>query len=50
MKPNESNSKKALACKSLAWSKSGTHLFAGWSDNHIRVYEIEDGAARTSAE
>merc|ERR1712232_896816 len=45
MKANETGSKKPLACKSLAWSKSGTHLFTGWSDNHIRVYEIEDGGA-----
>ena len=50
MKPNESASKKPLACKSLAWSKSGTHLFAGWSDNHIRVYEIEDGGAGKGSE
>ena len=50
MKPNESASKKNLGCKSLAWSKSGTHLFAGWSDNHIRVYEIEDGGAAKNQE
>merc|ERR1719367_397812 len=50
MKPNEAgqNSKKLLSCTSLAWSKSGTHLYSGWSDNHIRVYEIDsaDGAVR----
>jgi guanine nucleotide-binding protein subunit beta-2-like 1 protein len=48
MKQNESDSKKLLSCTSLAWSKSGTHLYSGWSDNHIRVYEIDstDGAAR----
>merc|ERR1711934_1120481 len=40
MKPNETG-KKLQGCKSLAWSKSGTHLFTGWSDNVIRVYEIE---------
>jgi len=39
---NERGSKKLLACKSLAWSKSGNVLYSGWSDNHIRVYEIED--------
>ena len=48
MKQNEAGSKKLLSCTSLAWSKSGTHLYSGWSDNHIRVYEIDstDGAAR----
>merc|ERR1712226_347732 len=50
MKPNEAgqNSKKLLSCTSLAWSKSGTHLYSGWSDNHIRVFEIDsaDGAVR----
>jgi len=42
MKTNELNSKKNLSCTSLAWSKSGQFLYAGWSDNHIRVYQIED--------
>ena len=48
MKQNEAGSKKLLSCTSLAWSKSGTHLYSGWSDNHIRVYEIDstDGATR----
>lgn len=46
MKANESNSKKLLACKSLAWSRSGTHLYSGWSDNTIRVHEIEDVSAQ----
>jgi len=41
-KQNESNSKALLACKSLAWSKSGTYLYSGWSDNFIRVYKIEE--------
>merc|ERR1719242_2727399 len=41
-------SQRLLSCTSLAWSKSGTHLYSGWSDNHIRVYEIDsaDGAVR----
>jgi guanine nucleotide-binding protein subunit beta-2-like 1 protein len=42
MKPNEQNSKKALGCTSLAWDKNGTHLFAGWTDNYIRVYKLEE--------
>jgi len=48
MKNNESNSTRFLSCTSLAWSKSGTHLYTGWSDNHIRVYEIDsvDAGAR----
>jgi hypothetical protein len=29
-----------IACTSLAWNKSGTLLFAGFSDNYIRVYKI----------
>jgi WD40 repeat protein len=41
MKNNESGSKKPLSCLSLAWSKSQTHLYSGWSDNHVRVYEID---------
>jgi len=47
-KPNEVGSKKNLACLSLAWSKSGTQLYTGWSDNVIRIYEIEqvDAPAR----
>lgn len=48
MKQNEAGSKRLLACTSLAWSKSGTHLYAGWTDNHIRVYQIDsvDNVAR----
>merc|ERR1712127_975367 len=34
-------SKKQLGCTSLAWNKSGTHLYAGWTDNNIRVYKLE---------
>jgi guanine nucleotide-binding protein subunit beta-2-like 1 protein len=34
-------SKKHLGCTSLAWNKSGTHLYAGWTDNNIRVYKLE---------
>jgi guanine nucleotide-binding protein subunit beta-2-like 1 protein len=41
MLPNETGSKKKLSCTSLAWNKAGTHLYSGWSDNHIRVYSIE---------
>ena len=40
-KQNEEESTKAVACKSLTWNKSGTHLYSGWSDNFIRVYKID---------
>lgn len=46
LKANEAGSKKNLSCTSLAWSKSNTHLYTGWSDNFIRVYEIEELANR----
>jgi len=49
MKPNEqvfreggNTRAKPVGCVSLAWNKNGTHLFAGFTDNHIRVYKIED--------
>ena len=41
--PLGANSEKIIApiaCTSLAWNKSGTLLFAGFSDNYIRVYKI----------
>jgi hypothetical protein len=52
MKPNEHNSKKLLGCTSLAWDKNGTHLFAGFTDNYIRVYKLEEivGAKEEAAE
>lgn len=31
--------KVPLSCLSIAWSKNGTLLYSGWSDNKIRVYE-----------
>lgn len=31
--------KTPIACLSIAWSKNGTMLYSGWSDNKIRVYE-----------
>lgn len=49
-KQNEATSEKLLSCTSLAWSKSGTHLYTGWSDNHIRVYEIDSNEAGRSDE
>jgi guanine nucleotide-binding protein subunit beta-2-like 1 protein len=49
MLPNETTAKKALSCTSLAWNKAGTHLFSGWSDNHIRVYSIEAQESGASA-
>jgi len=41
MLPNETTSQKKLSCTALAWNKAGTHLYSGWSDNHIRVYCID---------
>jgi len=32
--------KKSIACLSLCWSKNGNRLYAGYSDNFIRVYEV----------
>ncbi|TNV80077.1 hypothetical protein FGO68_gene12687 [Halteria grandinella] len=29
-----------IGCTSLAWNKSGNVLFAGFTDNYIRVYKI----------
>ena len=41
MKQNEADSRKELSCTSMAWSKNGQILYTGWTDNHIRVYEID---------
>ena len=50
-KTNEAGSRKYLSCTSLAWNKAGTHLYAGFSDNHIRIYKIEDtGVAKESSQ
>jgi len=38
--PNHEKMKKPIACTSLAWNKSGTLLFSGFSDNYIRVYKL----------
>lgn len=32
--------KRDIACTSLAWSREGNLLFAGFTDNLIRVYEV----------
>lgn len=32
--------KRDIPCVSIAWNKDGTLLFAGFADNHIRVYEV----------
>jgi len=29
-----------IACTSLAWNKSGNLLFAGFTDNYVRVFKI----------
>merc|ERR1712166_274012 len=33
---------KYVSCTSLAWNKSDDKLYAGFSDNYIRVYQIEE--------
>ena len=38
--PNQEKSTSPIACTSLAWNKSGNLLFAGFTDNYIRVYKI----------
>jgi guanine nucleotide-binding protein subunit beta-2-like 1 protein len=38
-------STKKLGCTSLAWDKSGQHLYSGWTDNNIRVYRLESAAS-----
>jgi guanine nucleotide-binding protein subunit beta-2-like 1 protein len=38
--PQHEKSKAPIACTSLAWNKSGTLLFAGFTDNYVRVYKI----------
>ena len=37
---NQEKMKKPIGCTSLAWNKSGNLLFAGFTDNYIRVYKI----------
>ena len=42
-----STSKKVLAdCLSLAWSTDGQTLYAGYSDNTIRVWQVSQVASR----
>jgi guanine nucleotide-binding protein subunit beta-2-like 1 protein len=38
--PKNEKQKKPIGCTSLAWNKSGNLLFAGFTDNYIRVYKI----------
>jgi guanine nucleotide-binding protein subunit beta-2-like 1 protein len=43
MTPSSSDKKtkpRPIACTSLVWNKSGSLLFAGFTDNIIRVYKI----------
>jgi guanine nucleotide-binding protein subunit beta-2-like 1 protein len=40
LRPEESENGKIPACTCLAWSADGSILFAGYSDNIIRVYAI----------
>ena len=38
--PNQEKSTAPIGCTSLAWNKSGNLLFAGFTDNYVRVYKI----------
>ena len=40
LRPEETESGKLPACTCLAWSADGSTLFAGYSDNVIRVYAV----------
>ena len=40
LRPEESEFGKVPICTCLAWSADGTTLFAGYSDNLIRVYAV----------
>jgi len=43
VKPIDNNlekMKKPIGCTSLAWNKNGNLLFAGFTDNYVRVYTI----------
>jgi len=40
LRPEESESGKIPTCTCLAWSADGSTLFAGFSDNVIRVYSV----------
>ena len=46
LKPEFVNKGAAPQCTSLAWSADGTTLFAGYSDNLIRVWQIVSGGAK----
>lgn len=41
-KEGKQNDPKYVSCTSLAWNKSDDKLYAGFSDNYIRVYQIEE--------
>lgn len=40
LRPEVENEKNIPACTCLAWSADGSTLFAGYSDNLIRVYAV----------
>ena len=40
LRVEESENGKAPACTCLAWSADGSTLFAGYTDNIIRVYAV----------
>jgi guanine nucleotide-binding protein subunit beta-2-like 1 protein len=38
--PSQEKRTAPIGCTSLAWNKSGNLLFAGFTDNYVRVYKI----------
>ena len=38
--PDAIKKRKDIPCTSIAWSKSGTRLYAGFADNKVRIYEV----------
>ncbi len=43
---NNSNKTEQPLCLSLAWSTDGQTLFAGYSDNTIRVWQVSVSSSR----
>ena len=41
LKVDSMSSAGPVECMSLAWSSDGQTLFAGYTDNLVRVYDVE---------
>jgi guanine nucleotide-binding protein subunit beta-2-like 1 protein len=42
--PDPSKVTAPIGCTSMAWNKNGTTLYAGFTDNYVRVYKISSSA------